>query len=72
MYESISWVYDDMGFAQSIDFVYLIGVLLLFGASPNRQCSGRGGVRHVGLRVLLVLFHCLCQNNNNILSDQSG
>ena len=30
------------------------------------------GMRHVGYRVLLVLFHCLCYKNDVILNDQSN
>ena len=30
------------------------------------------GMRHVGFRVLLVLFHCLCYKNDVILKDQSN
>ena len=30
------------------------------------------GMRHVGFRVLLVLFHCLCYKNDVILNDQSN
>ena len=30
------------------------------------------GMRHVGFRVFLVLFHCLCYKNDVILNDQSN
>ena len=30
------------------------------------------GMRHIGLRVLLLLFHGLCYKNGVILNDQSN
>ena len=30
------------------------------------------GMRHIGFRVLLLLFHGLCYNNDVILNDQSN
>ena len=50
-----------------------MGALLLVGGSPQPDSDQAvDGMRHVGFRVLLVLFHCLCYKNDVILNDQSN
>ena len=48
-------------------FIYIIG----WGIPQPVSAYSVDGMRHVGFRVLLVLYHYLCYKNDVILYDQS-